>query len=362
MCCAYGCRLGRDIWGNSFQEADGTSVIPLERWDVTGAWAAALHAADGSSNPSQRPVQFGVFLPAGTAAAFDAAAFGLSATEALLVDPQQRLLLEAFAEAYASSNSGSTSAGTAAASCGVFVGISSMDYQKLASRYVRGVTAYSATGVSLSVAAGRLSYSFGLQGPALAIDTACSSSLVAANTASMHLRSGGVQQAAAAGANLTLSPDTPAMFSRAGMLSPEGRCKTLDAAADGYVRAEAVGVMMLQAYAADVASAAASSLAVLVGSAVNQDGRSSSLTAPNGPAQQEVLRAALADGGLTPAHLTGLSMHGTGTPLGEWSRLGVPFVVLLDNHSVSISDTGSNSNLDSRPHCKLSYPAMLYCR
>jgi acyl transferase domain-containing protein len=193
-----------------------------------------------------------------------------------------------------------------------------MDYQKLASCYVPGVTAYSATGVSLSVAAGRLSYSFGLKGPALAIDTACSSSLVAANAASMNLRSGGISRAAAAGANLTLSPDTPAMFSRAGMLSPEGRCKTLDAAADGYVRAEAVGVMMLQAFAAGAASgAAAGSLAVLVASAVNQDGRSSSLTAPNGPAQQEVLRAALADGGLILHSILGLSMHGTGTTLGE---------------------------------------------
>jgi acyl transferase domain-containing protein len=130
----------------------------------------------------------------------------------------------------------------------------------------------------------------------------------------------------AGGVNLTLSPDTPAMFNRAGMLSPEGRCKTLDAAADGYVRAEAVGVMMLQAYAAG--AAAQSSLAVLVGSAVNQDGRSSSLTAPNGPAQQEVLRAALADGGLTPADLTGLSMHGTGTPLGECCRYSQPLFFL----------------------------------
>lgn len=292
---------------------------------MTGGWAAALHgAAEAGSTSASQPVQFGVFLPAGTAAAFDAAAFGLSATEAMLVDPQQRLLLEAFAEAFSGSSSMTPHTATGAigaaatTACGVFVGISSMDYQKLASRYVPGVTAYSATGVSLSVAAGRLSYSFGLKGPALAIDTACSSSLVAANAASMNLRSGGISRAAAAGANLTLSPDTPAMFSRAGMLSPEGRCKTLDAAADGYVRAEAVGVMMLQAFAAGADSgAAAGSLAVLVASAVNQDGRSSSLTAPNGPAQQEVLRAALADGGLIPHSILGLSMHGTGTPLGE---------------------------------------------
>jgi len=312
-------RLARDTWGEGFT-ADATVPIPLERWDVSGGWAAALHGGESGSSSASQPVQLGVFLPPGTAAAFDAAAFGLSATEALLVDPQQRLLLEAFAEAHNHTSAATAlAAGGSAASCGVFVGISSMDYQKLASRYVSGVTAYSATGVSLSVAAGRLSYSFGLRGPALAIDTACSSSLVAVNAASMNLKAGSIMQAAAAGANLTLSPDTPAMFSRAGMLSPEGRCKTLDAAADGYVRAEAVGVLLLQAYASsDAGSAAGSILAVLAGSAVNQDGRSSSLTAPNGPAQQEVLRAALADGGLLPQDVLGLSMHGTGTPLGRW--------------------------------------------
>jgi acyl transferase domain-containing protein len=127
----------------------------------------------------------------------------------------------------------------------------------------------------------------------------------------------------AAGVGLLLSPNPTGMFQKAGMLAPDGRCKTLDAAADGYVRAEAAGMLLLQAYSADAAGSAGNSmLAVLAGSAVNQDGRSSSLTAPNGPAQQEVLRAALANGGLTPADLTGLQMHGTGTALGESYKFG----------------------------------------
>jgi hypothetical protein len=183
----------------------------------------------------------------------------------------------------------------------------------------QALTAYSATATTLSVVSGRLSYTFGLSGPAVSVDTACSSSLVATHAAANALRLQQCATAMAGGANLTLSPDTPAMFSRAGMLSPEGRCKTLDAAADGYVRAEAVGVMMLESAsrATQQHGSKQHALAVLAGSAVNQDGRSSSLTAPNGPAQQEVLRAALANAGLTPADLTGISMHGTGTPLGE---------------------------------------------
>jgi acyl transferase domain-containing protein len=143
------------------------------------------------------------------------------------------------------------------------------------------------------------------------------------------------------GANLTLAPDTPAMFSRAGMLSPEGRCKTLDAAADGYVRAEAVGVMMLESASrgSQQHGSKQQPLAVLAGSAVNQDGRSSSLTAPNGPAQQEVLRAALVNGGLAPADLTGVSMHGTGTPLGEYDVSSCTVVCMAHQHCVRMKAT-----------------------
>jgi len=134
--------------------------------------------------------------------------------------------------------------------------------------------------------------------------------------AHLSLRAGGCGAAVVAGVKLILTPSLSAMFTRAGMLSLDGRCKTLDAAADGYVRGEAVAAMMLQAMAAE-GSRAGGAAAIVLGSAVNQDGRSSGLTAPNGPAQQAVLRAALTDGGLQPAEVNTLSMHGTGTPLGE---------------------------------------------
>jgi acyl transferase domain-containing protein len=133
--------------------------------------------------------------------------------------------------------------------------------------------------------------------------------------AHLSLRAGGCGAAVVAGVKLILTPSLSAMFTRAGMLSPDGRCKTLDAAADGYVRGEAVSAMMLQAVAAG--GSGGSYAALVLASAVNQDGRSSGLTAPNGPAQQAVIRAALADGGLQPGDITALSMHGTGTPLGE---------------------------------------------
>ena len=318
-------RVSRDVWQQSFA-SDGITPIPLERWDPDGALATQLFSSEGST-----PLRFGSFLSADTAAAFDAAAFGLSATEASLMDPQQRLLLEATADVMLplGSTAGVKLGGQG---CGVFVGISSMDYQKLSSRYGGGVTAYSATGVSLSVAAGRVSYTFGFTGPALAVDTACSSALVAAHSAGLSMKAGGCSTAAAAGANLTLYPDTPAMFKRAGMLAEDGRCKTLDAAADGYVRAEAVGVMLLQLLdsSADSAAVGQLPLAILYGSAVNQDGRSSSLTAPNGPAQQEVIRAALKAGGLNPSQVTALSLHGTGTSLGDPIELGAAAEVLVD--------------------------------
>jgi acyl carrier protein len=217
---------------------DAITAVPHERWD------AADHAPlfDGA------PVAFGAFLPDAQVAGFDAPAFGLLDREAAAVDPQQRLLLGGLAEALAGAGPGAGLLAEAArARFGVFVGVSAMDYNKLAARVRSGLTAFSATGaLSLSVAAGRLSFTFGLRGPAVAVDTACSSSLVAAHSAASGLALGHCGAAAVAGANLALIPDTPAMFQRAGMLSPEGRCKTLDAAADGYARAEGVGVLLLQ--------------------------------------------------------------------------------------------------------------------
>jgi acyl transferase domain-containing protein len=244
-------------------------------------------------------VQFGIFLEA--VDLFDAAALGVSAPEAAMMDPQQRLLMQLTAEALRTRSSSSSSAlsqgmQVATGTAGVFIGVSSMDYNKVVLRSTGGVTPYSATGASLSVIAGRLSYSFGMAGPSVAIDTACSSSLVAAHAALNALQ---LEQCAAAvtgGVNIMLSPDTPAAFQKAGMLSPDSRCKTLDASADGFARAEAAGVLLLQAFSAS--SSSSGLLGVVCGSAVNQDGRSSALTAPNGPAQQAVINQALKAAGM----------------------------------------------------------------
>jgi acyl transferase domain-containing protein len=171
------------------------------------------------------------------------------------------------------------------------------------------------------VAAGRLSYTFGLRGPCAAIDTACSSSLAAAHFAAGEMAQGSCRSAVVAGVKLILTPALSAMFAKAGMLAPDGRCKTLDAAADGYVRAEALAGMLLHRVPAASASAEWG-VAVILGSAVNQDGRSSGLTAPNGPAQQEVVRSALAAAGLSAADVSTLQLHGTGTGLGDPIEVG----------------------------------------
>ncbi|GIL68020.1 hypothetical protein Vafri_21297, partial [Volvox africanus] len=194
------------------------------------------------------------------------------------------------------------------AATAVAVGIASAEYTNWVCRRAGvGTSAYGATGGALSVASGRLSFMYGFTGPAVSVDTACSSSLIGSHWALRELLAGSCRAAVAAGVGILLSPDPTAMFQKAGMLSPEGRCKTLDAAADGYVRGEAVGALVLAALSLEGhiggrdgdgdgdgdGGERASCLALVRASSVNQDGRSSSLTAPNGPAQQAVVRAAL---------------------------------------------------------------------
>ena len=197
----------------------------------------------------------------------------------------------------------------------MFVGVSSSDYARLTDRHSSGFTAYSATSSALSVAAGRVSYTFGFEGPCLSVDTACSSSLVSLHSAVHAVRRFECSSAVNAGVNLTLMPDTPAKFQKAGMLSMTGRCQTLEQAADGYGRAEACIAMWLQAVDTDSSTAGSCNnqlLAVIQGSAVKQDGRSSTLTAPNGPSQQELLRKALADAAVQPQDVMLNQLHGTG--------------------------------------------------
>ena len=246
---------------------------------------------------------------------FDAEFFGISPREAESMDPQHRLLLETAWHALEHANiPASQLRGT---DTGVFVGICTYDY---AIRHLAGGsdcgTAYFGTGNALSAAAGRLSYLFGFNGPSLSVDTACSSSLVSVHLACQALRSGECRLSLAAGVNLILTPQTSISFSRAHMLAPDGRCKPFDAAANGYVRGEGCGVIVLKLLE-DAQRDRDPILAVIRGSAVNQDGASSGLTVPSGPAQQDVIGKALANARLRQADIGYVEAHGTGTPLGD---------------------------------------------
>ncbi len=241
---------------------------------------------------------------------FDAELFGISPREARQMDPQQRLLLEVAWEAL--EDAGLAADRLAGSATGVWVGISTRDYERLAP----AAGPYAATGNATCVAANRLSYVFDLRGPSVAVDTACSSSLVAVHAAVRALRAGECDLALAAGVNLLLDPEVTAGFAAAGMMAPDGRCKAFDAAADGYVRSEGCGVVVLRRLG-DALARREPIACLVLGTAVNQDGKSNGLTAPNGAAQAAVVRAALADAGVPPATIGYVEAHGTGTALGD---------------------------------------------
>nr|CCE88381.1 polyketide synthase [Sorangium cellulosum] len=299
-----GCRFpGGGVHPEAFFEAleagvDGVRRIPPERWSAEAVapgrpelrWAGLLDAVDE----------------------FDAAFFGISPREAVRLDPQQRLLLEVTWEAL--ERAGQRADRLLGSRTGVFVGMWRADY----GRFVREapVDAYSVSGSLLSTAAGRVSYTFGLQGPCMIIDTACSSSLVAVHTACQSLRTGECDLALAGGANLLLDPVGIAMMLEMHMLSPDGRCKTFDAGANGIVGAEGCGVVVLKRLS-DAERDGDPIAAVIRGSAVNQDGRSTGLTAPNVLAQQALLQQALESARVSASDIGYVETHGTGTSLGD---------------------------------------------
>ncbi|MDI1435671.1 polyketide synthase [Polyangium sorediatum] len=244
---------------------------------------------------------------------FDAAFFGISPREAVQLDPQQRLLLEVAWEAI--ERSGQPAERLFGSRTGVFIGLSSADYEQRI-REAGDVDAYSGTGNAASTAAGRISYVLGLQGPSISVDTACSSSLVAVHLACQSLRAGESGLAIAGGVNVLLDPVRTRMMARMQALSPEGRCKTFDARADGYVRAEGCGVVVLKRLS-EAERDGDPILAVILGSAVNQDGRSSGLTAPSVRAQEAMLRQALEHAHVPAEDIGYIETHGTGTPLGD---------------------------------------------
>ncbi|KWN84633.1 non-ribosomal peptide synthetase [Burkholderia ubonensis] len=285
---------------------DAISEVPRERWDID-----AYYDPDPEA-PGRMVCRFGGFLDG--VDQFDPAFFRITPREAAAMDPQQRLLLEVSHEAL--EHAGIPVDSLKGSRTGVFVGITTNDYANLQLRNGggSGIDGYFFTGNPLNTAAGRISYGLGLQGPSMAIDTACSSSLTAIHTASQNLRTGECDLAIAGGVNLILSPDNSIAVSRTRALAPDGRCKTFDAAADGFVRSEGCGALVLKRLS-DALAAGDRVLAVLRGSAVNHDGASSGFTAPNGRAQEEVIRKAL--GGIPAASVDYVEAHGTGTALGD---------------------------------------------
>ena len=314
MACRFpgGCENTDHFWELLRNGTCAITEIPRDRWDI-----------DQYYDPDQKKPggiisRHGGFIH--DVDQFDAHFFNISRREAAAMDPQQRLLLTLAWEAL--ERAGMNPAALAGTRTGVFVGIFSHDYEIIQIRNNDRDTRisfddmYFATGNSASVAAGRLAYCFGFEGPAIAIDTACSSSLVAVHLACQSLRNRETDISLASGVNLLLSPELSMTFSRAGMLSRTGLCKTFDASADGYVRSDGCGMVVLKLLSRAIADGDPV-LAVVRGGAINQDGASNGLTAPNGLSQEAVIRTALANAGVAPHEVSYIEAHGTGTPLGD---------------------------------------------
>jgi 3-oxoacyl-(acyl-carrier-protein) synthase/SAM-dependent methyltransferase len=286
------------FWALLSQGRHAIGPIPSDRW------SAQADAGSGHVNAA------GLIENVGH---FDAGFFGIAPREAKEMDPQQRILLEVTWDALEAA--GETRERLQGSRTGVYVGISSVDYARIRPSDAR-LGIYSATGSAHSLAANRLSYVLDLRGPSVAVDTACSSSLVAVHLACRALRTREIDRALVGGVNLILSPDLMVVFSAARMLAMDGRCKTFDASADGYVRGEGCGMVVLKRLP-DALEQRDPIIAIVRGSAVNQDGRSNGLTAPNGTAQQAVIEQAWVDAGLAGGIIDAIELHGTGTALGD---------------------------------------------
>ena len=309
-----GCRFPGGVsspeayWELLANGVDAVTEVPKQRWDADAVFDPDPDA-EGKSY-----TRWGGFID--QVADFDPQFFGISPREAVGMDPQHRLLLEVAWEAL--EHAGIAPSSLSGSRAAVFVGISSSDYSTQRADLAGSGSgdAYTAAGGAHSIAAGRLSYFLGVHGPNMAVDTACSSSLVAVHLAVQSLRNREAGLALAGGVNLTLTSNGAILTSRARMMSFDGHCKTFDASADGYVRAEGCGMLVLKRLS-DAQRDGDRILALIRGSAVNQDGRSSGLTAPNGAAQEAVIRDALANAGLTPPDISVVEAHGTGTSLGD---------------------------------------------
>ena len=310
----YGCRMpgGIDnpeaLWQLLSEGRDAIGDLPPERWDID----AVFNPEPGV--PGKMYSRRGGFIC--DVDKFDPGFFGISPREAARLDPQQRLLLEVSWEAL--ERSGIAPLSLRGSTTGVYIGQATNDYAQL--HVTTGdptlYDTYFATGTAASVASGRLSYTLGLQGPAVTLDTACSSSLVALHLASQALRRGECNLALVGGVNLILSPEAVIAMCQSRMMAPDGVCKTFDASADGFGQAEGCVVIVVKRLS-DAVRDGDNVLALIRGSAINQDGSSSGLTAPNGPSQTAVIRAAFQNARLSPADCSYVEAHGTGTSLGD---------------------------------------------
>ncbi|WP_411875883.1 thioester reductase domain-containing protein [Vulcanococcus limneticus] len=298
-----------DFWEFLLAGLESIGEVPPSRWSLDHYYVAS------PGTPGKIHCRHGAFLEG--VDQFDPARFSISPREAQAIDPQHRLLLEVAQEALERAALGDKALRGLAA--GVYLGLCTTDYawrQLRAGLPDQALDMYFATGNSFAMAPGRLAHTLGLQGPAMAVDTACSSSLVAVDLACRSLRDRSTDLALAGGVSLLLSPVNSVCFAHSGMLAPDGHCKTFDAAADGYVRGEGCGVVVLKRLA-DALAAGDPVLAVLRGSGVNQDGASAGLTVPNGEAQAALLARTLQQAQLKGGQIDVLEAHGTGTPLGD---------------------------------------------
>lgn len=307
-----GCRLPggvvdpQSFWRLLCSGVDAITTVPASRWDIE-----QLYDPD-PAKPGKMVTNLGGFLA--DIDQFDPAFFNISPREAQRMDPQQRLLLEVAWEAL--EDAGQRPDAIAGTKTGVFIGISTYDYGQMQLSNTSLYDAYAGTGSVLSIAANRLSYILDLHGPSLAVDTACSSSLVAIHLACQSLRNKEATMALVGGVNALISPTLTINFTKGGFMAPDGRCKSFDARANGYVRSEGCGVVVLKplCQALDDGDPI---YAVIRGSAINQDGRTNGLTAPNRIAQENVLKDAYLNACISPGLVQYIEAHGTGTPLGD---------------------------------------------
>ncbi len=304
MACRFpGANSPAAFWDLLMEGRDAIREIPADRWDAERM---------AESDPAFSHLRWGGFVD--QVDQFEPTVFGLSAREATWMDPQQRLVLEVAWEAL--EDAAIPHERIANTSTGVFIGVHTVDYVRKQPGDLRALDAYSWMGVSPNMLAGRLSYLLDLHGPALVLDTACSSALVALHYACDSLRRGDAEIALAGGVNVLLTPELFASGARMRLMAQDGRCKTFDARADGYVRGEGCGLVLLKRLS-DAVAAGDRVLAVVRGSGINQDGRSNGITAPNGEAQAALLRDVLAKAAIAPGQVEYIETHGTGTAIGD---------------------------------------------